>query len=460
MKRALKAMAWVSGLLLLGSGLVFGIWAGINAFDEDLSPQARQLLAEAAPALKDEDNAYFALWGMTAAEGADPHAVGKRVAAGVIAKLAGSESAAPGTAYDGEIKKLKPSPAIAKLCDWAKEDCYARLAAAVDRADPLAQENATLLARYAALGRYKGYSDTAPRRVATPFPPFQDASNLATLDLLVAIAEVKRGDAAAGLKRIGSGITTARMYLASSEQLLPRMIFANILHRHAVVVAGLAVEFPDAAAAEQAQLAKWLAPLTAPERSVAPAFSSEFQVMHNVFASLTKDSRAWDLFGGETSVPQWIQMRFLQPNASANLLAAIMTDEQRLTALPADKLVAEFPALEQRRAARRASNEGFSVRNPVGRMLVELASVDYTQYALRMHDLDAHLRLAALAAEIGARRLEPGAIAGYVTAASAPAVDPYTGKPFKWDAEKRELSTSSQAKGQRHARGGRFVARL
>lgn len=456
MKRALKAIGWIAGLVLL----VFGILVGVNAVDEDLSPESRKLLGEASFAIKDEDNAYFALWGMTAAEGADPHAVGKRVAAAIAAKLSGPDTAISASAYEGEIRKLKPSPAIGKLCDWARDDCYAKLGAAADRADALVLENGTLLARYAALGRYKGYSDTTPPRVATPFPPFQDVSNMATLDLLAAIAEVKRGDAAAGMKRIGSGISTARVLLAASGQLLPRMVLANVLHRHATVVAGLAAEHPDAVAAGQAQFAKWLAPLTAEERSVAPVLGYEFAGMHNLFADMAKDSRTWAVIGGESNIPEWIQMRFLQPNATSNMLAATISDEQRLVVLPAEKLLAGLPALEQRLDAQKASPGAWSVRNPTGRMLVDAAGMDYAQYALRMHDLDAHLRLVALAVEIRARGLEPQAIAGFVASAGAPAVDPYTGKAFQWDADKRELSTASRAKGQRNARGGRFVAKL
>lgn len=79
---------------------------------------------------------------------------------------------------------------------------------------------------------------------------------------------------------------------------------------------------------------------------------------------------------------------------------------------------------------------------------------------LRLHDLDAHLRLTALAIEIRAGKLEPGAVAGFVNSAGAPALDPYSGKPFQWDAEKRELSTAAQRKNTPYTRGGRFVMRF
>jgi hypothetical protein len=456
MKKALKAIGWIASLLLL----VFGILVGINAVDEDLSPESLKLLGEATSAIKDEDNAYFALWGMTAAEGADPHAVGKRTAAKLAARQAGPDPVVPVEAYGDEIRKLKASPAIGKLCDWAKEGCYAKLAAAVDRADALAQENGTLLARYAALGRYKGYSDTTPPNVLTPLPPLLDVTTMATLDLLLAIAEVKRGDAAAGMKRIGSGVSTARALIASSGQLLPRMVFANVLHRHAIVVAGLAAEYPEAVAAERERLGLWLAPLTPAERSLVPTFGYEFAGMHTLFAELVRQPRLWAVFGEQSSIPEWLRMRFVQPNATSNLLAGMMSEEQRLAGLPADKLAGELPGLEQGRAAQKASLESFSLRNPAGRVLASDAAMDMAGYVLRMHDLDAHLRLVALAVEIRARKLEPQAIAGFVASASAPAVDPYTGKPFQWDADKRELSTASRAKGQRHAHGGRFVVKL
>ena len=86
--------------------------------------------------------------------------------------------------------------------------------------------------------------------------------------------------------------------------------------------------------------------------------------------------------------------------------------------------------------------------------------MDYETYLLRLHDLDARLRLAALAVEIRSQKLAPEAIAGFVASALAPAVDPYSGKAFQWDAETRELSTAAHEKDSRFARGGRFVVKL
>ena len=118
MKTALKAIGWLAGILML----LFGILIGVNAFDEDLSPESEKLLAERKSDLKDEDNAFFALWGLTAAEGADSHAVGKRVAALVGARMSAQGSAAQSAATDGRIRKVKTPPETGTPSDRAKGD--------------------------------------------------------------------------------------------------------------------------------------------------------------------------------------------------------------------------------------------------------------------------------------------------------------------------------------------------
>jgi hypothetical protein len=452
----LKAIGWIVVVLLLA----FGALVGVNAIDEDLSPQSLKLLEKAANPFKDEDNAYFAIWGMTAAEGRDTHATGRQAVAAITQRASGSAAAVPADAYSKELGKLKASPEVGELCDWVKQDCYPKLSAASDQAEALAAANKVLLERYAALGGYKGYYDTAPPGFATPFPPFQEVSGMATLDLLLAVAEAKRGDVAAAATRISSASSTARSVLGSPTPLVAKMVFANVLHRHAVVLAGVSAEHAEFAAVGREALAKALAPLSAAERSIAPSLGYEFAATHRLFRDTAAEADPWHLFGEPASLPLWVMRRFIQPNATTNLVAGLASEKQRLAVLQADAFVAQRAAFRQQETAYKSSLEGFALRNLIGRQLAGLTGTDELEYALRLHDLDAHLRLVALALDIRARRLEPDAIAALVAAATPPAVDPYSGKPFLWDAGKRELSTPAQAKNQRYARGGRFVAKL
>jgi len=457
MKKVLKPIAWLVGILVLGSGTL----VAFNAIDESLSPEAQKLLVERKFVLKDEDNAFFAVWGMTAAEDADPHAAGKRVVALLKDKISVPAPVVKEESYAGGIGKLKVAAEIGKLCDWAKQDCYAKLSAATERAAPLAAEHRVLLERYVGLSRYKGYEDVMPPTLVTPVPPMQNLLSMATLQMLFAIADVKRGDAAAGLNRLEPGVASARMMLGTSDELIGKMIAVAVLHRYAIVLAGLANEAPDAFAAERERVAKWLAPLSAAERNAGPALQGEFRSVHAFLRNFALDPRTAAAMGeSQSSVPDWLRLRGLQVNATANLRAAIAAEEQRLALLPADELPGEVAGFRRKQDAFKDSLSGIAWRNPTGRHLAAEMTWDATEYMLRLHDLDAHLRLTALAIEIRAGKLEPEAVAGFVNSAGAPALDPYSGKPFQWDAEKRELSTAAQRKNSPYTRGGRFVIRF
>lgn len=456
MKNTLKVIAWGSGILVFAvAGLV-----GVNAIDESLSPEAQKLLAVSNSTIKDEDNAYFAVWGMTAAEGADPHAVGRRIAQVLLDKRSGPDWIISPAAYESEIRKLKVSTEVAKLCAPAEQDCYAKLAAATVRAEALAGDHKTLLERYGALRRYKGYFDTTPPHVVNPIVPWKDFSDIAELDMVLAIDQVKRGDIAAGIARIESGVATNRMLLASPEHLMIKMIGARNLHRYITALVALTGDYPGTADVALERIDKLLAPLSPEERNLQIAMGYEFKEAHKYIGDLASTERAWEQLGMDVPFPPWLLMRFLQPKATANVYASMVVEDQRLIALPADRLIAELPRHQQKRVAALASLQGFSLLNPVGRSALGLGLENHDGHLLRLHDLDARLRLAALAVEIRARKLAPKAIGAFVASTAAPAVDPYTGKAFYWDEEKRELSSTSREKDSRFATGGRFVIRL
>ena len=80
------------------------------------------------------------------------------------------------------------------------------------------------------------------------------------------------------------------------------------------------------------------------------------------------------------------------------------------------------------------------IDNPVGNILMRVATPSFGGYALRLHDLEARIRLLALASQIVANDVTGDPVADFVAKSDARYHDPYTGKPMAWDAAKQRLS--------------------
>ena len=160
---------------------------------------------------------------------------------------------------------------------------------------------------------------TRRAKTGNPIVPWKAFSDITKLDMVLAIDEVKRGDVAAGIARIESGVATTRMILASSGDLITKMIFAGNLNRYVTVLVGLAGEYPGAADVARERIKNSLAPLSQEERNLEIAMGHEFQGVYKAIGDLASDERAWGELAMEISFPPWLLMRFLQPNATANL---------------------------------------------------------------------------------------------------------------------------------------------
>src|SRR5207253_7981607 len=91
-----------------------------------------------------------------------------------------------------------------------------------------------------------------------------------------------------------------------------------------------------------------------------------------------------------------------------------------------------------------------AIYNPVGKLLVSSNLPQLNASFERIHDTDALVRLVALQAEIVAQDVKTDDVAAF----SKKAVDPYTGKPFAWDASTRQLSFEPHNPGVREQKIG------
>jgi hypothetical protein len=74
-------------------------------------------------------------------------------------------------------------------------------------------------------------------------------------------------------------------------------------------------------------------------------------------------------------------------------------------------------------------------------------------YTARLHDLDAHFRLVALQALIGAQGLEGGQVPAFLAAQAKRYGDPYSGAAMGWDAARKEIFFEPRASRERFSAG-------
>src|SRR3954469_7850124 len=95
-----------------------------------------------------------------------------------------------------------------------------------------------------------------------------------------------------------------------------------------------------------------------------------------------------------------------------------------------------YEAFERAKAGEPQYSISKMVYNPVGKIFFFNNTPTFNGYFERMHDADAFVRLVALQADIVALEAKGDDLAAVIQKSK----NPYTGKPFDWDADKQQLS--------------------
>jgi hypothetical protein len=210
--------------------------------------------------------------------------------------------------------------------------------------------------------------------------------------------------------------------MAGSRSLLQKMLATAQLVRTTLFASDVLTAHRARIGARAATLAEALRPLSAEERGLAPALRSEFAM-----AASATDPARWRGEDFGIGIDTMLARPFYQHHASVNLVYAFNRAWREVDNAPASELDAAF-------AKAKAAQPQFSVwdlaYNPVGKVLVFINAFQPAGYFERMHDADALVRLVALQARIVAKNVKPDAIES---------INPYTGKPYGWDAKTRQL---------------------
>jgi hypothetical protein len=375
MRRPFKLLLWallgpLAGLLLLALA-----WVACNGYWADADPQPMPLeLRPQAQTLATQDNAFFDSQGLRAPDGISPNDWGQR-------------------AWRGDARKdaeLLPLPAgEAWLCSSAKDDCVARWRASA--ADLKAQMASMPLfgERCRALAAAQAFQEPPPLR-RDPGPGSEPGMGwvmpqmapLATCMSWLEIEAVLAPDARQAAQAWGRADALLRLLAAGSQSLIAQAVTWSKVLRHQLLLAQWAARQPAGATLAPA----WLAPM--PARLLQPRvwMVAELQFQRGTIADLKH--RGSQLFSSDPNLWQtW-----------AGRLSLGFLPELTLQALDANWLayvhaIGDLQGVALAQQARTA----FAVeppllgllhwRNPVGRVLLDVARPQFESYPLRQADL-------------------------------------------------------------------------
>ncbi|SHH19160.1 hypothetical protein [Massilia sp. CF038] len=393
----------LGGALLLPVLLYLLVWA-INWRDAAPTPEATRLeqMAGRRPALPDSDNGYLALIAMQQQFGTDGHR--KR-------------------------KLAPPFQNLLELCTQRDQVCARALDAGEHEVRAWLVQDAAPLRQYEQLIGHSGWRFPPIANADGPWPDFRPLFDGQRLLMLRAWTLARAGDAAGVRALLEKDARFWRIALASSDDLLGKMITAKGTQLH-LTWGNLVLRSLPPEAQRSAIPAMWQVPISIDERSVLPVAGGEMRLVRFTLTDMlarTDDPKgAWNEFAAFFVRP------LIKPQASLNDYAADVIGIATLLDVDYSKLPAAKTEAKVIVERARSSGRFWNGYNLVGKALADDNREVVLKNGLRLADLEG-VRMAALAT---VELRSSGVPAEQVEKAlrTAAAESPYPGKPFWWHA--------------------------
>ena len=416
----------VRGLLAL-AGLCVAL-AVINAFDEELSPEAAAYLAPEKTAVPDARNAYLALLGTEAGPGTRPHEAGRKR----LDALAAAIAADPLVGDVPNLQVENPLTAAGAYAGCKGTSSCLQDVARDDGARAFVEANGPLLQRYRELLNYPEFSDAVPSSAFGTFPLYPplllQARQLFHTDIALRVQQTA-ASAKKALADLARQIEFDRRNLAAAGHSLSKLVFAAHL-RDDYLLLSEALQAAPAGSIEAARAA--LTPLTEREKSLAKVLRSEArqsaetlrrlrQAMlrfRNPYADIAAANPQMEVsspFPSHSKAANFLLAWFYQPNATINEWFRMHQAVVALAAQPAagrleaargeDKWIRDF---EKELSPNPLNLAGISA----ARKLVLPGHV--LRYSFFLDDLDGFVRLVVLKSELLSNRVSPSRLGTYL----------------------------------------------
>ncbi len=434
-------MIVVAAFLGLGALLV-AIPFLINLRDERLLPEVSAALGARHDAVPPSENLFFAVLAFDMRNSSDINADGQRLYANYLEGLRRSPNAPLTLANDPAFPRQEFVGDRNELCGvgGGPEDCIERTLANPQAVQRLLADNASLIDRYQSLQAYRRFEDRLHPSQSSPvihWTPYL----LAKRSFLTSIAlDYAQGRVAAALARLQGDVAFTRRILAEPEELLIDKVVMAASLRLSLTLASDILRHGPLSDADYAALREVAAPLTVPERSLAGVLQREFEPLATMLASLDDPKNISRRMGvmrtrgpGEnrtwSAAEDRISLHFFKLNATLNDIWLARESTRRAS---------EGSCRDWQAGGMGLAGTGPAliryVYNPIGKALAWAAAPAVYSAVGTYCDLEAMQRIVALQVAFHSGHIAVEDAAGFIARTAQEFFDPYTGRPFLWDA--------------------------
>ncbi|MDR3054583.1 MAG: hypothetical protein LBU53_04180 [Zoogloeaceae bacterium] len=439
----MKKFAWVM-LTLLVALVAMSVYF---LRDEPLTPLAEQALNYRPVPVPAEQNAFVGLVGLTAPAGSDFVQVGEEM-------------------IWRENLRQKPEQAVEKLAFSVKdyrytcireitENCLNEIWADAENIQKLLLENDTLIQRYLKIQKMPIFSNYSMDVLSdSHFSLSGEASQISRLLSAKAILDIKNGDIAQGLRWMEKDMAFYRKILAAKDVVIfDKVVAIAHIQRYAIFLS-LLVENGKLRGQDEIVRALLL-PLDSHRENLKKStwrevvgFAQDMSHMmlntrpDKLFEEYDFDERAHVEQNYSDKLIAYLKYYLMyKHNMTVNLQVELWRHEMEIIdTTPLSRLSDEN--VEQKALERAGCTNAERIfckhmKNYIGEVLVLIRGTNHSVSLLRIYDADAFLRLARAQLEYQLAAKQPDADPAKILASLPPETfNPYTGKPFDFDAER------------------------
>lgn len=441
MKMLFRLLRWALGILLVTPLTVIAILILYNLRDETLDPQLEQLLAAAPAQIPTETNGYFTWIGVVGPESEAPHSWGLRWYRQALA------ADAAGLKQNGRLsieeEKRKDDLRNEEIPCTAIETCLEAVAARPEAARALLAKGRPALARGDAAVALPAYQEAwrPEMSVASPLPSYANFHRPLSATRFALLVSEQRDDEA--LRLLDREMAFHVRQLQGAVTLIEKMLAMASLRGDYLLMNQYLVRRPDAARQRSERIASMLQMPPPEALSMQTVISNEIRTMARLFLTMKKQDEISSAFGvdGDATFIQnaasKIGLSLYLPKASANEYLRLHRQLLMIDGLSGDDY--RHALREAKRVQENAEENSYALYNPVGHILVAVATPSYGAYFLRRDDLLALRAMLALQLSLlRDKSVENAAVER--TLNSVALIHPYTGAPPAWNPATRTLA--------------------
>lgn len=443
MYRLKKILKW--SLVVVATPIV--LLYVINLFDESLNPEIMHFRPDISGQITDANNGYYYMVGIPAETGRDPQQAGKHY----IDALNAAKNA--GKYLDSEVAGKLESESLGQgkfefkgkdylACRYKDGPCIPVYQKNKQAILQQLRDNRVLIQRAEHLESFPHFAETMVASFEMPlaYAPLKSNLLLAKMALTADAGQISQA-----LNSLQRSNRFWRIVLAETTTLIGKNWALAMVDRNITLATEIMARY-SLSAKQVAIVQSMLKPLDQNELSMSNAIKGEFQYSDSILRYSIYSAREENdsFFGPKWQSLNYVLMPLWQTNAMRNDNLQFYRRYEQIGRFTSRELARYIKEKASAEINNRYAYHWNYVYNPLGKTLLSIAGPDYSLlgYIVRVHNLDARIRLMAVRFNILKNRIPRQRIPSYLDKIDASLRNPYTGEAPRWDSEKSTIQYS------------------